>query len=201
MPPRRPKFLRVCLAVCILGGCIAGLYALGYHDREPGPARERSGLDRVAVAANARRLNGTLYDPFKGGCSDIGSVMGWIVCADVPRLAYAKAGYDLDVAVKKSTPTGNVERSARRTRDVHAFLSENGWMVLEGAPLLPGDIAFFAKESGGTPMHCALVTEAGQAADARFAESTGRTVFSGEVRLAEILERGWKSVGVGRIVP
>lgn len=53
------------------------------------------------IVSEAKDLVGTLYDPLKGSLYDIGGRMGFVVCIDVPRIAYGQAGIDFKQLLTK----------------------------------------------------------------------------------------------------
>ncbi|HEX7064178.1 MAG TPA: DUF1287 domain-containing protein, partial [Bacillales bacterium] len=106
----------------------------------------------------AESLVGTLYDPLKGAFNNIGGRMGFIVCIDVPRIAYADAGlyfqqlltedyrenpdhYNTENGI--NTPATNY--FFRRVRNVYDFAKGNGLLIEKAAQPKVGDIVFYSQ--------------------------------------------------------
>lgn len=110
------------------------------------------------VVSEAKRLVGVLYDPLKGGHGNIGGKMGFIVCIDVPRIAYANAGISLDQLLKADyarhpshyetqggTNTPATPYFYRRVRNVYDYARANGMLVRQAAKPKVGDIVFYSR--------------------------------------------------------
>ncbi|NLO90500.1 MAG: DUF1287 domain-containing protein [Elusimicrobia bacterium] len=110
---------------------------------------------RVALVAAARGLKGVLYDQLKGGHNNIGGRLGFLVCIDVPRIAYAAAGVDLDSMLREDykiharfypvEKPGNVPETpffVRRVRNLYAYCRANGKLLHNPPELRAGDLIF-----------------------------------------------------------
>jgi uncharacterized protein YijF (DUF1287 family) len=110
------------------------------------------------IARNGVTLVGTLYDPLKGSIYNIGGKMGFIVCIDVPRIAYGQAGISL-ASLLKSDFEQNPEHYQteggintpdtpffyRRVRNVYSYAQGNGMLIEKATEPKVGDIVFYGK--------------------------------------------------------
>jgi hypothetical protein len=189
---------------------LAAAVFLGYHG-------QRSFTDGAltlppvgSVVSNAHRLAGAPYDPLMGRHETIGDMMGFIVCSDVPNLAYGLSGYSLQAMLERDfkqhptaydTTNGNVPGNPyfhRRARNLYAFFRANGRLVPPEARPAPGDLVFYRGSAKRYVSHVTLVT-AVEGASYRVMESTPETVFAQEVSGASPIERGLEVVGFGRM--
>ncbi|WP_077614364.1 DUF1287 domain-containing protein [Caenibacillus caldisaponilyticus] len=110
------------------------------------------------IAQMGNQLAGTLYDPLKGGYENIGGKLGFIVCIDVPRIAYAHAGiYLQDLLTRdfKAHPehydtqngmnTPQTPYFFRRVRNVYDYAEGNGLLIKKSAAPKVGDIVFYGR--------------------------------------------------------
>lgn len=110
---------------------------------------------RAALASAARGLKGVLYDQLKGGRNNIGGRLGFLVCIDVPRIAYAAAGMDLDSMLREdykihakfypAEKAGNVPDTpffVRRVRNLYAYCRANNKLMHNPPELKTGDLIF-----------------------------------------------------------
>lgn len=185
------------------------IYGLGYHGerdfREPGalPAPRE-------VADRARQLIGAPYDPLMGTHGNIGASAGFIVCSDVPNIAYGLAGFSLkqmlarDFARNPSaydTRDGNRPGNPffhRRARNLYAYFAGNGRILPPSATPSVGDLVFYRGRPGGYISHVALVT-AVTGSGYRMVESAPKTLWAREVDANGPVERGWIPAGFGRM--
>jgi len=157
---------------------------LKIHPKPANPAE-------TAVVA-ARSLKGILYDQSKGRYNNLAGRLGMIVCIDVPRLAYARAGMDLDALLRRDyavpreysrkESAGNTPDTPfffRRVRNLRSYCRANGKMLLEGAEPRPGDLVFFGI------MHVAMVTEVDGKGYFRLIENSPDTLWT--------VEHGWET--------
>ncbi|MGV3488542.1 MAG: thrombospondin type 3 repeat-containing protein [Tuberibacillus sp.] len=118
------------------------------------------------IVNSASQLVGILYDPLKGGYGNIGGKMGFIVCIDVPRIAYEHAGiYFQDLLTEdfNSHPehydaqngmnTPKTPYFFRRVRNVYDFAKGNGYLIENSAKPRIGDIVFYGR------YHATMVTK------------------------------------------
>lgn len=194
----------------ILIGCVGIVYALGYHGLRSFGSQLTQLPDPNAVVKHARSLTGTPYDPFMGEHGNIGAKVGFIVCSDVPNLAYGLAGYSLQAMLEqdfKIHPTaynsadGNVPGNPyfhRRARNLHAYFQANGRALPpESAPKV-GDLVFYRQNPNSFVSHVTLVT-AVQGKNYWVMESAPDTILAQEVRGDSPIERGRLLVGFGRM--
>jgi len=51
------------------------------------------GIDNIEdIVLNARKMKGTLYDYSQGKYNNLAGRLGFLVCIDIPKIAYAEAG-------------------------------------------------------------------------------------------------------------
>ncbi|RDI47983.1 DUF1287 domain-containing protein [Falsibacillus pallidus] len=117
------------------------------------------------IAQEAEKLAGTLYDPLKGGVNNTGGKLGFIVCIDVPRIAYGKAGISLAGLLQEDyakhperyqteggANTPDTPYFYRRVRNVYDFAEGNGLIIKKAEKPQVGDIVFYGR------YHATLVT-------------------------------------------
>ena len=108
---------------------------------------------RAALVSGARRLKGILYDQSMGGFRNFFGKLGFPVCIDVPRIAYAAAGVDLDDLLYKDYkvhaqfyPRENgrnlpdTEFFVRRVRNLNAYCRANNKFIKDTMQPKPGDM-------------------------------------------------------------
>jgi hypothetical protein len=71
------------------------IFRSGYHGPREFPVSKTGLPSPETVIANARGLAGAPYDPFGGKYGNIGAKAGFIVCSDVPNIAYGLSGFAL----------------------------------------------------------------------------------------------------------
>ena len=141
-------------------GLAVVMLALGYHGPRlfAGVAASdaASSLPALAeVVAHARSLAGVPYDPLMGTHGNIGADAGFIVCSDVPNIAYGLAGYSLQTVLERDfvrhpaayrSDHGNVPGNPyfhRRARNLFAYFRVNGRVLAPDALPRAGDLAFW----------------------------------------------------------
>jgi hypothetical protein len=77
------------------------LYALTYKGEQRFSELKKL-PDVNLVVEKARSLSLVPYDPLMGKHENIGGRLGFIVCSDVPNIAYGLAGYSLEMLFRKS---------------------------------------------------------------------------------------------------
>jgi len=150
------------------------------------------------VVAAARSLKGILYDQSKGKYNNLGGRLGMLVCIDVPRIAYAKAGVDLDSLLRQDysvhrnyysrESSGNTPDTpffVRRVRNLLSYCRANGKMLPESAEPRPGDLVF------PNDMHVVMVTEIDGKGYWRLVENSPDTFVT--------VEHGWETWGSNSI--
>lgn len=183
------------------------VYSLGYHGR-----RDFTALGELpapgTLAERARELVGTPYDPLMGMYGDIGASAGFIVCSDVPNIAYGLAGFSLrrmlerDFARSPSaydTRDGNRPGNPffhRRARNLYAYFAGNGRIAPPSALPSVGDLVFYRSRPGGYISHVALVTEV-TGDGYRIVESAPKTLWARESGADAPAGRGWIPAGFG----
>ncbi|MCO1334778.1 DUF1287 domain-containing protein [Microbulbifer sp. OS29] len=201
------KIVAVLIALPILL-CLT-LFLLSYQGAK---AFSESGdlPDIVRVIENARSLRYTPYDPLMGKYDNIGGKLGFIVCSDVPNIAYGLSGYSLQVALAddfKRNPKaydsadGNTPRNPffhRRARNLYAYFESTRRLMPPGYRPQAGDLVFYKKAVGAYISHVALVTEA-DADSYRIMESAPGTLLAQEVDKNSPRKRGWVLIGFGKM--
>jgi len=197
-------FFTVVTASCLLAA------ALGY--REQRVFNETISLpDKDQVIKYAKELIGTPYDPFMGKYDNVGADLGFIVCSDVPNIAYGQAGYSLKASLKEDfaknpaaydASNGNNPKNPyfhRRARNLYAYFKS----IQELKPISyepeVGDLVFYRKTERGYISHVALVSEATDK-EYKIIESAPRTIVTQEVGMNSPIKRGWILAGFGRIL-
>lgn len=162
------------------------------------------------VIQNAKKLKGTPYDPLMGRYNDIGGRLGFIVCSDIPIIAYGLSGLSWKEMLERDfakhatyydTRNGNTPRNTyfhRRARNLYSYFVANQRLVAGTDVPNRGDLAFYRKGNHGRISHVALVTEVSKTGY-RVMESAPKTVFAREVDQDSPRKRGWILVGFGRV--
>ena len=199
------------LSSSVLLAMLAGVvFALGYH----GERRFLQGTAHLPppsqVVDNARILSGAPYDPLMGKFGDVGARLGFIVCSDVPNIAYGLAGFSLQQMLEEDfhrdpSPYEKSEGNRpdgvffhRRARNLHAFFQARGSLLPPTAAPRVGDLVFYRTSPKGYVSHVALVTET-STSGYRVFESAPETFVAQELPGSHPLERGWILVGFGRM--
>lgn len=187
--------------------------SISYHDRGPGVPRSCADVDPAEVVAAARSIEGTLYDPLKGSAGDLGGTLGFVVCTDVCVIAYKKCGVSIsDMLVEdfRRSPEAYDPRGdngdpespyfSRRARNIFVMCRNRDRLLPEGARPRAADLVFFEKSPGSGVAHIALVGDV--AADGSYSviEAAPSIVLVAEVRVESVLARGWRIVGIGRLI-
>lgn len=186
-----------------------GMYAMGYH----GP-RDFSGTSHLPksdlVIRNARALIGTPYDPLMGMYGNIGAKAGFIVCSDVPNIAFGASGYSWKEVLEKdfkvnskfyNSDNGNKPGNPffhRRARNLYAYFRANGRLKTGDFKPEVGDLVFYRKSNNGYIAHVALVSAVTRNGY-KLIESAPGTLVVQEVDQTSPIERGWIYSGVGSV--
>jgi uncharacterized protein YijF (DUF1287 family) len=154
------------------------------------------------LVSGAKSLVGVLYDPLKGGHGNIGGKLGFIVCIDVPRIAYADAGISLDQLLKNDytqhpdhyqtqggTNTPATPYFYRRVRNVYDYARANGMLVSNAEKPKVGDIVFYSR------YHATLVV--GTHKDGTYDEVSASPE---KIYTRENLHKKWKVRDVARLL-
>lgn len=207
------RFFRRAAVFVAVSTILIAYATISYHDRGPGAPRSCADVDPEDVVAAARSIEGTLYDPLKGAAFDVGGTLGFVVCTDVCVIAYQKCGVSIaDMLVEdfrrspeSYDPSGQNDDPespyfSRRARNIFAMCRHRSWLLPEGVRPRAADLVFFEKSPGSGVAHIALVGDV--AADGSFSviEAAPSIVLVAEVRIERVMERGWKVVGIGRLI-
>ena len=201
------RFKIVASVFLAIGFAVPGMiYGLGYHG--PRQFKELGPKPPVAeVILHAQSLKGVPYDPLMGEHDDLGGRLGFMVCSDVPNIAYGLAGYSLAALLAqdfKRQPWAYDSRHGnkpgnpyfhRRARNLFAYFKANQLMPQEPKA---GDLAFYSKTPNGMIAHVALITKVTDQGY-QLMESAPKTLVAQEVTDQSPLNRGWIFRGFGRL--
>lgn len=150
------------------------------------------------LAGAAREFTGILY----GGFRSVGARLGFLVCSDIPRLAYARAGIPLATLMADEfarSPASfdseggrNVPNTPwffRRSRNIRAYFRSAGLLMEKCPRPAIGDIVFHGD------YHCSLVVEVYPHGTVAEVETSGDRIWCRESR------RPWVAQEVGRLLP
>ncbi len=185
------------------------IYGVGYH----GP-RDFSGANKLpeidVVIENARSLSGTPYDPLMGMYGNIGAKAGFIVCSDVPNIAYGLSSFSWKEVLEsdyRNNPKfydpsqGNKPGNPyfhRRARNLYSYFKANNRLKNGDYAPRVGDMVFYRKTDKGYISHVALVT--GTIPQGyKIMESAPKTLVAQEVYSSSPIERGWIFAGFGSV--
>lgn len=154
------------------------------------------------IVKNAKQLKGIFYDYFKGRYNNIGGRLGFLVCIDVPRIAYSEAGIHFNRILEKDfqvnsefydTEDGiNTPASPffyRRVRNYYSFFEANNKLIRDCEQPQAGDLVFYGK------YHVALVTGVHHDGTYDEIETAPWTGF-----VVEHQNKKWVPIDVGRIL-
>ena len=215
-------FLIVALSLFVIGvGGFAYLYFFhGYHGTQKitmGEDIDGDGItnlkdtdadgdgisNKEEITAKANSLVGTLYDPLKGGYGNIGSKLGFIVCIDVPRIAYANAGIYFQALLTKDfeahpehydTQNGmNTPKTPyffRRVRNVYDYAKGNGLLIYNNSTPEVGDIVFYGR------YHATIVVKVNKDGTYDDVEAHPKLIF-----VQKHTHKEWQPRDLARILP
>jgi hypothetical protein len=195
------------IIVTLLGSAIL---ALGYHGQRIFPEGSSLLPTPESVVSNAKLLSGTPYDPLMGMHGNLGAAVGFIVCSDVPNIAYGLAGFSLQSMLERdfklhpaayNTTNGNKPGNPyfhRRARNLYAYFEANGRALPPETNPKVADLVFYRHNPNSYVSHIALVT-AVSSAGYRVMESAPETIFAQEVDGSSPIKRGWLLAGFGRM--
>jgi len=145
-----------------------------------------------------------------GKYNNLGAKFGFIVCSDIPNLAYGLTGYSLRNALAsdfKRNPSaynsanGNTPSNPyfhRRARNLYAYFSSIARLEpIDYRPSM-GDLAFYRNTKNGWVNHVALVSSTNQKGYS-IIESAPKTVLTQEVDAESPIGRGWILSGFGSL--
>ena len=207
-------FLRIFLGV-VAGavGLVLALLIVARGHAYKGPVADPGvwdpNADRGKVVAEGRRLVGVWYDPLQGYFNNLGGRFGFIVCMDVPVIAYRNAGTSIrklletDYAAhpehyKKSDGRPGDPYFERRARNLYTYCKFNGCLDMQGPPA-PGDVVFMSHSAAGGIAHIALVSSVEPDGRYRVVESSPYNGYTtAEMDGETMLDEGWLFRGYGR---
>lgn len=162
------------------------------------------------VIQNSRSLSYTPYDPLMGMYENIGGRLGFIVCSDIPNIAYGMAGYSLETLLQESykknpssydSSNGNNPNNPffhRRARNLYSYFQSIQSLKPITYQPSSGDLAFYRKTPNGYIAHVALITEA-DGNSYKLMESAPKTILAQEVDKLSLIKRGWILAGFGKV--
>lgn len=183
-----------------------------YHGTWPKETPPPGYITREAVVVEGRRLLGIAYDPLMGKAGNIGGRVGFIVCVDVPVLAYWNAGYSLKSVLEEDfkkhpqaydTRDGNQPGNPffhRRARNVYAYCLANRTLLMAGQKPRPGDVVFYARRPGGAIIHIALISDVREDGSYAVIEASPELWWTREVPSKDTEGRSWVPIGIGRLI-
>lgn len=199
----------VFIAVAVLFA--ASMYVFGYFGEHNFSSLPDELPHVENVVKNARLLRHVPYDPLMGQKGNIGSKMGFIVCSDVPNIAYGLSGYSLKSMLEKDfiknsaaydTNKGNIPGNPffhRRARNLYEYFKHNNLLLPATETPIPGDLVFYCRSIPNVYItHVALVTEA-QSNNYKVMESAPETFWANELTGDSVIKRGWIVAGFGRM--
>ncbi len=183
-------------------------YHVSYHGPQSASEAPGGGISIAKVVAEGRKLKGVLYDPLHGQIYNIGGRLGFVVCIDVPRLAYQNAGmpfrkmleddfrkhlefYDARDGNSPGNPSFH-----RRARNLYSYCAANGLLVPLSESPRPGDVVFY----GYPAVHITLVSEVGEDGGYKVIEAEPANVYVVETTAEDVIKRGWIPVAYGRLI-
>lgn len=201
---------RLSLILAVIMVCSGTVWAIGYHGERDFDTQGSVLPPIQSVVANARSLTGTPYDPLMGQHENIGATWGFIVCSDVPNIAYGLSGFSLKRMLEEDfqrhsdgydTAQGNKPGNPyfhRRARNLYAYFKANGRLYGPSATPQVGDLAFYRRSTAGPISHVALVIAVHDTGYSLM-ESAPKTVLAQEVADSSPKARGWILAGFGRM--
>lgn len=202
----------VLIIFIIMVSVSAVYFKVSYHgDKKIVNFKAEDQIDINKVIVEARKLKGIMYDPLQGKYNNIGGRLGFIVCIDVPILAYENAGYSIKNVMEedfKKHPEHYDKRDwnipqnpffHRRARNLYDYCKGNNRLIhLNHRPKV-GDVVFYTKKQGDIISHIALITKVED--DSYWViESAPETILSKETANKNVENRGWIPVAFGRII-
>jgi hypothetical protein len=167
------------------------------------PDIDGDGIKNAAdIIANARSLKGVFYEYLQGKYDNIGRKIGFLVCFDIPKIAYEKAGIDFEILLREdykrhkeyyNSEKGNNTPSTsffyRRTRNLYSYCKANNKLILNCNSPRPCDLIFYGQ------VHIAIVTEVHNNGTYNEIENAPWTIFTVEHK-----NKKWTPIDVGRIL-
>ncbi len=187
----------------------ASIFFLGFNDQRDFDQLKELPKSSLVVK-NARALTGTPYDPLMGMYNNIGADLGFMVCSDLPNIAFGQAGYSFKTLLKKSyeknpeaynSSNGNNPKNPyfhRRARNLSAYFNSIDSLMPTTYKPAVGDLVFYKKSENGYVAHVAVVTEISENSY-KVMESAPKTVLAQEVGMQSPIDRGWILTGFGKL--
>jgi uncharacterized protein YijF (DUF1287 family) len=146
----------------------------------------------------------------QGRYRNIGGCLGFIVCSDVPVIAYGNAGYSIRLALQddfrlhpehydtrdRNTPANPYFH--RRARNLYSYCRGNGRLLSRTAAPRVGDVAFYKMRDQSFVSHVAVVSRVDPDGTVFVVEAA--PLITREVPAESLEKRGWMPQGYGRIV-
>ncbi len=204
------KIILIVLALFLAASIF--VYEAGYHGPRDFPCARGTLSAPETVVKHARSLTGTPYDPLRGRWNNVGARAGFIVCSDVPNIAYGLSGFSLRRMLEKDydknsaaydTSRGNKPGNPyfhRRARNLYAYFKGTGRLVSSKETPRVGDLAFYRRKPDGYVSHVTLVTKVKRTGYSVM-ESAPELIFAREVSGSSPIERGRILLGFGRMSP
>lgn len=209
MKPSRIAFFVFGVLILIAAVFVIGAPKHLYRGPTAEPAAWNPRADRASIVGEARKLTGLWYDPVQGYLNDAGGKMGFIVCMDVPRLAYRNAGTSIRRLLEddyEAHPEHYGKRDGRpgdpyfdrRARNLYSYCKHNGCLDMTGPPE-PGDVVFMSHGPNGWISHIALVSQLAPDGRYRVVEASRDEWYVTREEDGQVMfDRGWTFRGFGR---
>jgi len=155
------------------------------------------------IVYNARDMKGVMYEYLQGDYNNIGKKLGFLVCIDIPNIAYKKAGIDFENLLRKdykvnknfysyengiNTPVTSF--FFRRTRNLYSYCKANNKLIRKYKFPKAGDLIFNKAKT-----HISMVTEVHDDGTYNEIENAPWTVFTVEHK-----NKVWIPKDIGRIL-
>jgi uncharacterized protein YijF (DUF1287 family) len=194
--------LIIILMVILLG--ISILMFCAYKGSPPGylnyPQKYEVNVNDVIL--NARKLKGVFYDQLQGSFNNLGGKLGFLVCCDIPNIAYAQAGMSFEKLLKddfKSHPEHYRTRNGtntpstiffyRRVENFYAYCKYSNKLIINCESPKVGDLIFYGQS------HVTIVSEVHSDGTINEIETNRRTIF-----VVEHFNKKWTNQSVGRVL-
>lgn len=154
------------------------------------------------IIGNAREMKGVMYEYLQGKHDNIGRKLGFLVCIDIPSIAYKKAGIDFEYLLKEDYKknsnyysyenginTPSTSFFFRRTRNLYSYCKANNKLILKCKKPKPGDLIFYGQ------VHISMVSQVNEDGTYNEIENAPWTVFTIEHK-----NKDWIPIDVGRIL-
>ena len=186
---------------------LSGTYILLFHTYKGNPPGslnypQKDKVDVNDVISDARKLKGVFYDQLQGSFNNIGGKLGFLVCCDVPNIAYAQAGLSFEKLLKDDFSThpehynirnGNNTPSTvffyRTVENFYSYCIYNNKLIINCENPKVGDLIFYGQS------HVSLLSEVHADGTINEIETNRRTIF-----VVEHSNKKWTNETVGRIL-